>query len=451
MTKRKRLFVESLEDRRVLSVVPVGGDGNPLPSFDPQQAGEEMAGFYRELGVARGSAGTIIMPMVAAQDVVSVDVEPEVPQRPMPIEARQFIAVLRPVPKPPAESGNGEQMDGANQGEGEPTRIPEWVRGGMARFFLARDDAALRYRVRVPNLAGVDSAAVHLGKPGSGGPAVATLFDLNVGELDGIAVRGQLTDDDISPVEELGFDGTVASLVQAMRDGEAYVEVDSADLDGALRGAVRPLGWRPWHNPLNRMDVTGDKIVTPQDALAVVEDLNEKGARLVEPPMPDEPPVEWMYTDVTGDNVVSPRDALELIQFLTDRAGDLVDGNGNVVLPETISETVEELMGVLEIDPADWPDVDYGQVLDNIMNDQSGEVESLLDRLAEDLQNEYERRYAEWTGTDPSSFDMPEIDWEQMYAEFRDQMEDPMPPIEDMEGMMEGWRDQIGSWFGRMA
>ncbi len=445
---QRKLIVESLEDRRVLSLVPVGGDGVPLPSFDPVEAGREMQSFYRELAVPGGPQGVMVMPMMAGmEEAPPVDDMPPHdedghPDRPE-MAARQFVAILRPVESPTDQENTGQ--DGGTPGEGEPSLemppMPVWMRGGVARFFLSRDGESMRYRVRVPHLAGVDSATIHLGKPGSDGPAVATLFDLNAGQFDGIAVRGTLTDDDISPVEESGFDGTLASLVDAMRAGEAYVEVDTSDADGVLRGGVRPLQWRPWHNPWNRMDVTGDKIVSPKDALAVVEDLNENGARMVEIPAPDE--YINMFSDVTGDNIVSPRDALDLIQFLNENAGDLIDADGNVQLPDTVSETVRELMEALEVDPSDLAGLDYDRLIDDVLSDESGELESLLDRFAEELQQEYEQRYSEWTGMDQSDFSMPDIDWEQIYGQFREQFENGLPPWEDMMGSL---RDGLGSW-----
>ncbi|HHK41654.1 MAG TPA: hypothetical protein ENJ50_04470, partial [Planctomycetaceae bacterium] len=205
---QRKLIVESLEDRRVLSVALVGEDGIPAPPIDPP-----------------GPDGMMMVPTM--DNVVEAPPLEEVPpfmeddghpDRPE-MAARQFVAILRPVESPTDQGDTGQ--DGGTPGEGEPSLemppMPVWLRGGVARFFLSRDGESMRYRVRVPHLAGVDSAMIHLGKPGSDGPAVATLFDLNAGQFDGIAVRGTLTDDDISPVEESGFDGTLASLVEAMR------------------------------------------------------------------------------------------------------------------------------------------------------------------------------------------------------------------------------------------
>ncbi len=449
MMKRK-LRVEVLEDRRVLSVVPLAQDGQVSRDFDPSTAGNDMIQLYEELGIDRVDGGMEFMFSMAEPETVAVELPAE--EDIVPIEARHFVAVLRSIDEagPPVE--DGESSQGERGGEGEPSVMPERMRAGVARFFLNRGDTALRYRLRIPHLAGVDSATIRLGSPGEGGPAVATLFDLNVGELDGISLRGELTDNEISPAEELGFDGTLASLVQSLRDGGAYVEVATED-GAALRGAIKPLGWRPWQNPINRMDVTGDQNVTPHDALVVIEDLNENGARMVEAPMAGAPATH-MYTDVSGDNLVSPRDALDLVQFLNDNAGELQ--SGGKIMPEAVSKTVDELIEALEIDPAEFADFDYEGVLEDVLGGDAAEVEDLVDRLTDGLQEEYEQHYSQWIGED-ESFSMMEIDWEQLYNEYADEIGqyadkmDGLTPgfdqmMDEMQGMFDSWQDGLPPW-----
>ena len=71
----------------------------------------------------------------------------------------------------------------------------------------------------------------------------------------------------------------------------------------------------PWQNPVNRLDVNRDTLVSPFDVLAVINDLNRTGPRPVPiPAVPSDAPSR--YLDVNGDNYVSPRDALVVINYL---------------------------------------------------------------------------------------------------------------------------------------
>jgi len=59
-------------------------------------------------------------------------------------------------------------------------------------------------------------------------------------------------------------------------------------------------------------------VLAPIDALAIINDINELGARLLSPPNfdLDSPP----FLDVSGDGVVSSIDALLVINAINDRA-----------------------------------------------------------------------------------------------------------------------------------
>lgn len=66
-----------------------------------------------------------------------------------------------------------------------------------------------------------------------------------------------------------------------------------------------------WQNPTNRFDVNGDGMVSPLDALLIINNLNAHGSRLltvadVTPP----------YFDVSGDGSVSPIDVLQVINAI---------------------------------------------------------------------------------------------------------------------------------------
>jgi hypothetical protein len=82
-------------------------------------------------------------------------------------------------------------------------------------------------------------AHIHLGARGQNGPIVAFLLPFNAAgvdfeEGDEIA-EGRLTDADV--IERPGFDGTVAALVERMRQGRAYVNLHTTAFPGGeIRG-----------------------------------------------------------------------------------------------------------------------------------------------------------------------------------------------------------------------
>ena len=71
----------------------------------------------------------------------------------------------------------------------------------------------------------------------------------------------------------------------------------------------------PWQNKQMPEDVDNDGFIVPLDALLVINDLNNVGARAL--PNPPEPPnVPPPFIDVNGDDFVSPVDALMIINYL---------------------------------------------------------------------------------------------------------------------------------------
>jgi VCBS repeat-containing protein len=72
---------------------------------------------------------------------------------------------------------------------------------------------------------------------------------------------------------------------------------------------------RPWRNAFNPVDVNGDSLVSPWDALIIINYLHFNGpTELPVPPTGEFSPPP--YLDVTGDNLVSPLDALQVINAL---------------------------------------------------------------------------------------------------------------------------------------
>lgn len=73
-----------------------------------------------------------------------------------------------------------------------------------------------------------------------------------------------------------------------------------------------------WQNTLNRFDVNQDGIVTPLDALVVINELSRRQARGVGGALTDRPEnSNSPYFDVNGDGHVTAHDALQIINVLS--------------------------------------------------------------------------------------------------------------------------------------
>ena len=113
--------------------------------------------------------------------------------------------------------------------------------GAEAEFKL---DSKGRLRFELEATAHIENAQqahIHLGARGQNGPVVAFLLPFNAAgvdfeEGDEIA-EGRLTDADV--IERPGFDGTVAALVERMRQGRAYVNLHTVAFPGGeIRGQI---------------------------------------------------------------------------------------------------------------------------------------------------------------------------------------------------------------------
>jgi Dockerin type I domain/Bacterial Ig domain len=73
----------------------------------------------------------------------------------------------------------------------------------------------------------------------------------------------------------------------------------------------------PWRNKNLPVDVDGDGVATPRDALRIINDLNKNGIRpLNDAPENSEGPGGDEWTDVNGDGRISPIDAIIVINHL---------------------------------------------------------------------------------------------------------------------------------------
>ena len=89
----------------------------------------------------------------------------------------------------------------------------------------------------------------------------------------------------------------------------------------------------PWTNVTQPLDVNNDAKITPQDVLAIIDEINLRGSRTLPSPNLDFHPPP--FYDVTGDGLITPLDALQVIDALNKPGGPLVAGNlGVVSVPE---------------------------------------------------------------------------------------------------------------------
>lgn len=144
----------------------------------------------------------------------------------------------------------------------------------------------------------------------------------------------------------LGFDPTTGRATYTPT--ATFIGLDKftytvRDNDGLLsnvatvRMVVTNFGDHPWKNPATALDVNVDEIISPLDALQVINALNARGAgRLPVPLTADEMPPPLV--DTSGDNFLSPLDALLVINYLnTSRNGN---GNGEGEGEASFAQTV---------------------------------------------------------------------------------------------------------------
>jgi hypothetical protein len=118
---------------------------------------------------------------------------------------------------------------------------------GQAVFRLSRDGRTMHYRVIVENIDDVTQSHIHiLVPPATTGPFVVFLFPFNAAGVDpgnGILSEGTFTQANLIPRANIGFTGTMAELLAAMRGGTAYVNVHSVPFPaGEIRGDARETG-----------------------------------------------------------------------------------------------------------------------------------------------------------------------------------------------------------------
>ena len=131
--------------------------------------------------------------------------------------------------------GEAEQFAASLTGDAEVPPV-ETDATGAATLTLDETGEALAYEVTAEGIEGVVAAHVHCAPEGANGPVGVTLYDGDPVTPDGTLTEGVVT----APDADNGCDWeTLADVVAAIRDGEAYVNVHTeANPSGEIRGQL---------------------------------------------------------------------------------------------------------------------------------------------------------------------------------------------------------------------
>ncbi|MCA9152801.1 MAG: cadherin-like domain-containing protein, partial [Planctomycetales bacterium] len=100
-------------------------------------------------------------------------------------------------------------------------------------------------------------------------------------------------------------------------------EFNAVSNEATVSVTVAELG-QPWQNQNNPLDVNDDGFVVPFDVLLVINEINLRGSRELEPPpITTEPFSPPPFIDVNGDGFLSPVDALIIINYLNTGSSQL--------------------------------------------------------------------------------------------------------------------------------
>ncbi len=179
----------------------------------------------------------------------------------------------------------------------------------------------------------------------------------------------QLPDDRLTGLEELDIQGNGANRLRLdlheaenLRPGGSLLRVTHDDndvvdygagwttarpkiVDGLFLHSLRQAGTeievrnnRAHLNPLNFADTNHDDVVSPIDALIIINSINEQGARPLEIPGTLLEGESFAYLDPSADAFVTPLDALLVINILN----NLVVGEGEGPAPLLIAESTTD-------------------------------------------------------------------------------------------------------------
>jgi hypothetical protein len=192
-------------------------------------------------------------------------------------------------------------------------------------------------------------------------PVLGAIGNKSVNEQASLTFNAAATDQD-QPAQMLTFSLDAASIglgmtidlttgafswtpTKAQTPGSYDVTITVADngtpaVSDSGTFAIEVLG-PTWQNRRHACDVTGDGNITPDDVLALVNDINARDSRDLTtalPPTPAPPP----YLDPNGDDEISPVDVLIVINYIN------TFGSGPI---PTVSGGEGEQVLMFEIDP----------------------------------------------------------------------------------------------------
>ena len=128
---------------------------------------------------------------------------------------------------------NGNWSDHLNGAQEVPVR--DTRAQGQATFRLSDDGRSLQYKLIASNIENVFMAHIHMEEPGVSGPVVVWLYPsttpgpgpFGAGRTNGVLAEGTITAANL--VGPLLGSTSLEPLVQAMRTGNAYVNVHTSD------------------------------------------------------------------------------------------------------------------------------------------------------------------------------------------------------------------------------
>ena len=151
---------------------------------------------------------------------------------------------------------------------------------------------------------------------------LATPVTVQFQTVDGTALAGQ---DYTAQSNTLTFAaGSTTAAITVAISGNLYAEpaksffVNLTNPSGAFANSSQATGTiqnnnaATWFNPVNALDVNGDGVVSPLDALDIINRLNSIGGGT----LPAAPIGAHDFYDTNADGVCSPLDALKVINFL---------------------------------------------------------------------------------------------------------------------------------------
>lgn len=125
-------------------------------------------------------------------------------------------------------------------------------------------------------------------------------------------------------------------------------------------------GTRVWQNARDAIDVNDDGLITPMDALLIINEINSGGARSLLGTNVPYPP----FIDTNGDNLLTANDVLQVVNFINARSAGGRSGEGEALqpspqfvagestgIPPVNQFPIDDLLAQLDKDEDGWSDL----------------------------------------------------------------------------------------------